>query len=489
LGRQTSSLVNSSFFVQKSGNRSYHSLSTVRRQKLKDSIRPWDTERDDWYTQNRLGNNPDFKQALSAHRVSPRKESFRNLHHRGLLQFSTDKIDENKALHREPKLDSIPFHVLGGPNSNPQIEAQYKKVFPEARLKIGRANLFARDAAVGTHHWAEVPLRVMTDSPSLDLALSHLLSSVPLRDPKEQPIQLLVYISTRLRDSSLGGKDSYAVFDAKNSRLLIVGDVSASAMRDAITQAASTVYSNASQDGLLLNADTVQINGKNLLVFGNDLLHQQDYGVELVSAHNTFWTSKGLVRALNGVTRHPNASQQPPQYASVVEKKQNGATVTHGVKTSRTTEQPAGVVFLTEDKKGALPTVSKLNKTQAVQYFLAGYNGSDFNPFFGNKYSTINPSQVMEKFKELLSQSGGNAYVINISGPKPLTATEISKLLSSVADGSAAEAPTTEGYNLMMPISSLPGFKQITTEGSSESARLEEDLKQFISKNFPTVQL
>ncbi|PRP82629.1 hypothetical protein PROFUN_09740 [Planoprotostelium fungivorum] len=443
---------------------------------------------DDWYTTDRLGNDLALKSALSAHRVSPRKESFRNLHHRGLLQFATDKFDsKTKTLHREPAVDSLPFHVLNAGTSNPKLEAEYKKVFPEARLKIGRANLFTRDGAVGAHHWAEVPLRVMTDSPSLDLALSHLLPSVPLRTPKEQPIQLLVYIATALKNNHLGDKDSYAVFDAKNGRLLIVGDVSASAAREAIMQAASAVYSKNTQDGLLVNADTVNVGGKNLLVFGNDLLHKQkEYGLELVSPHNTFWTSKGIVRALSGVTRLSTA--QPAGY-SLVEKQKEGEKVTQPVKASSTAEKPAAIVFLTEDKKGALPTVSKLNRNQSLQYFLAGYNGSEFTPFFGNTYSSINPSEVMERFKELQQQVGENVYVINIGGPKPLTPAEIGKILSSVSDGSASKAPTSEGFNLMMPISSLPGFKKITTEGKSESAKLEEELKQFISKNFPSVQL
>jgi len=469
-----------SFGLQKASSRAYHSLADLRRQKIKSLIKPWDTTSDSWYTDHRLGNDLTFNLALSAHRVSPRKESFRNLHPRGLLQFSKEQIDNTKAVHRESSLDAVEFHVLDG--TNPAIEAQYRKVFPEARLKIGRSNLFTRDCAVGAHHWAEVPVRVMTDSPSLDLALSHLLPSVPLRAPKEQPISLLVYIATTLQKTSVGGADNYSVFDAKNNRLLIVGKVSASAARDAITRAASTVYSKASQDGLLLNADTVKVNGKNLLVFSNDLLHNKNYAVDFVSAHNTFWTSKGVVRAFNGVSSSESSSV--PKYA-VVDQVKNKKTVTYPTKGASTGESPSSIVFLTEDTKGVLPTISKLNTSQTEQFFLAGYNGTRFSPFFGNPYATINPSQVLDRFKELSQKIAGSAYVVNTSN---LTPEETSKIFSSIADGSASKAPTSDGYNILMPISSLPGFTKISVKGQTESGKFEQEFTQFIKKNFPSVQ-
>jgi len=77
--------------------------------------------------------------------------------------------------------------------------------------------------------------------------------------------------------------------------------------------------------------------------------------------------------------------------------------------------------------------------------------------------------------------------VLNVAGPKDLTKAEVQKLVSSVVDGSASSAPTTQGNTMMTPISSLPGFKKITGGTATATGALEEQYTQFLSKNFPSI--
>lgn len=96
------------------------------------------------------------------------------------------------------------------------------------------------------------------------------------------------------------------------------------------------------------------------------------------------------------------------------------------IKTSSTGNHPRTILFLTADANGVLPPVSRLNKDQAMLWFLMGYTSklagtetgivdpvSAFSRFFGQPFMPCLPHMYSELLGKKLEQHKTDVYLIN----------------------------------------------------------------------------
>ena len=87
---------------------------------------------------------------------------------------------------------------------------------------------------------------------------------------------------------------------------------------------------------------------------------------------------------------------------------------------------PKTVIFLTADAYGVLPPISKLDKNQAMYYFVSGFTSKlagteigitspvpTFSTCFGEPFLPLDPSVYAEMLSEKIEKSGANVYLVN----------------------------------------------------------------------------
>ena len=87
---------------------------------------------------------------------------------------------------------------------------------------------------------------------------------------------------------------------------------------------------------------------------------------------------------------------------------------------------PKTVIFLTADAYGVLPPISKLDKNQAMYYFVSGFTSKlagteigitspvpTFSTCFGEPFLPLAPSVYADMLAEKVEKSGANVYLVN----------------------------------------------------------------------------
>ena len=87
---------------------------------------------------------------------------------------------------------------------------------------------------------------------------------------------------------------------------------------------------------------------------------------------------------------------------------------------------PQTVIFLTADAYGVLPPISKLDKNQAMYYFVSGFTSKlagteigitspvpTFSTCFGEPFLPLDPSVYANMLAEKVEKSGANVYLVN----------------------------------------------------------------------------
>ena len=87
---------------------------------------------------------------------------------------------------------------------------------------------------------------------------------------------------------------------------------------------------------------------------------------------------------------------------------------------------PKTVIFLTADAYGVIPPISKLNKDQAMYYFVSGFTSKvagteigitepvpTFSTCFGAPFLPLDPSVYAAMLAEKVEKSGANVYLVN----------------------------------------------------------------------------
>ena len=90
------------------------------------------------------------------------------------------------------------------------------------------------------------------------------------------------------------------------------------------------------------------------------------------------------------------------------------------------TSVPKTVIFLTADAYGVLPPISKLDKNQAMYYFVSGFTSKlagteigitspvpTFSTCFGEPFLPLDPSVYADMLAEKVEKSGANVYLVN----------------------------------------------------------------------------
>ncbi|MCR4711681.1 MAG: phosphoenolpyruvate carboxykinase (ATP), partial [Clostridia bacterium] len=87
---------------------------------------------------------------------------------------------------------------------------------------------------------------------------------------------------------------------------------------------------------------------------------------------------------------------------------------------------PKTVIFLTADAYGVMPPISKLNRNQAMYYFVSGFTSKvagteigitepvpTFSTCFGEPFLPLDPSVYAGMLAEKVEKSGANVYLVN----------------------------------------------------------------------------
>ena len=100
--------------------------------------------------------------------------------------------------------------------------------------------------------------------------------------------------------------------------------------------------------------------------------------------------------------------------------------ITNSELSGKSTSVPKTVIFLTADAYGVLPPISKLDKNQAMYYFVSGFTSKlagteigitspvpTFSTCFGEPFLPLDPSVYANMLAEKVEKSGANVYLVN----------------------------------------------------------------------------
>ncbi len=134
---------------------------------------------------------------------------------------------------------------------------------------------------------------------------------------------------------------------------------------------------------------------------------------------------------------------------------------------------PKKVIFLTADAFGILPPVARLNRDQAMYYFLSGYTAKlagtergvkepmpTFSSAFGAAFLLLHPTVYARELANKMKMHGATAYLVNtgwIGGPygtgQRIDIDSTRKIINAILDGSLDRTEVEElaPFGLMIP--------------------------------------
>ena len=134
---------------------------------------------------------------------------------------------------------------------------------------------------------------------------------------------------------------------------------------------------------------------------------------------------------------------------------------------------PKKVIFLTADAFGILPPVARLNRDQAMYYFLSGYTAKlagtergvkepmpTFSSAFGAAFLMLHPTVYAKELAQKMKEHGATAYLVNtgwIGGPygigQRIDIDSTRRIISAILDGSLDKTEVEElaPFGLMLP--------------------------------------
>ena len=136
---------------------------------------------------------------------------------------------------------------------------------------------------------------------------------------------------------------------------------------------------------------------------------------------------------------------------------------------------PKNIIFLSADAFGVLPPVSKLNKEQAMYYFLSGYTAkvagtergitepvATFSACFGEAFLPLHPTKYAKLLGEKIDEHGVNVYLVNTGWTggaygvgKRMSIKNTRACIDGILSGAIldAEFETLDMFNLSIPTS------------------------------------
>ena len=292
------------------------------------------------------------------------------------------------------------------------------------------------------------------------------------------PNDITTFVASNLNLSSSGLPSRFSVVDLVRGIVLVIGDVSSDRLLHTLLPTAA--YKFQSQNILSLFShcySNIGSTGSTLLFDPNNLLASTSSLSEgLVGSHATFVHDGFYSPAFQGASL-PISSQNSHRF-DYLEK--SGSSLRAVRKFDGSPQgNVSSIVFTVADSQGVLPPLSRLNRSQALQFFLLGYNGSSFNSLCSPFASLLQVDNQLNLFQQFLeSNNVDNIYLLNSSSKS-----DISSLLTSVRDGSAQKASQNK-------VSHIFDCEEVVLSGSGQKAptkakvdalrkALDERKKQF----------
>lgn len=173
--------------------------------------------------------------------------------------------------------------------------------------------------------------------------------------------------------------------------------------------------------------------------------------------------------------------------------------------------QPSTVIFLTADAFGVLPPIAKLNKEQAMYYFMSGYTSklagtergitepqATFSSCFGSPFLPLQPMVYANLLKENISRHSTRVFLVNTGWQggaygvgKRISIQYTRKMVAAAMDGHLDNVAyvTHPVFNLAIP-SQCPGIPDSVLQPQSswsDSVAYQEAAKKLaamFAKNF-----
>ncbi|KYQ91866.1 hypothetical protein DLAC_07676 [Tieghemostelium lacteum] len=420
------------------------------------------------FPRERLGLNYDLNWALNGYSITPLNQAYRNAKLKMLLQHSKGTTNNNNVLTVQQKSQSqqtLNYYLeesLAKSNNSSTISlSQYKSLLEKVKDHISQSqNIYVQDSAIGSHRSNETLIRVVTNDAFSSLYLKHLLPNTVLSSVKEFKHPITLYLTPDFNLSSpetFGLKSSnFNILDVKRGIAVISGVHSTENIKSVLNSVFSSVLMKNKEGTIHLTSD-IFVPTKNadkpILVLNNDgyLLSKKFESGKVVS-QGAIWNQEGLTRPYNALTSNQESHAKQP--FDLVEKFQGDAkkvnVVTPLVVTTNIYQHPQAVVFIVSDAKGVLPALSELTPEQAEKYFVTGYNGTSFNPFFSKDQNTTSNKSKSEIFKNLIQQNKTNVYIINPNAFK--NEGDIDQILTSIGSGKVNKSAKSDIYSTLSPI-------------------------------------
>ncbi len=145
----------------------------------------------------------------------------------------------------------------------------------------------------------------------------------------------------------------------------------------------------------------------------NAVMHEDDWGEHGAIIENAMMYPNGELDFFDGRLTQNSRASYPLIYLT-------------NIKSSSKAGHPRTILFLTADANGVIPPVAKLNRKQAMLWFLMGYTSklagtetgidepvSVFSRFFGEPFMPCNPDVYAGMLGERMEKYGTNVYLIN----------------------------------------------------------------------------
>ena len=164
---------------------------------------------------------------------------------------------------------------------------------------------------------------------------------------------------------------------------------------------------------------------------------------------------------------------------------------------------PKTVIFLTADAYGVLPPISKLDKNQAMYYFVSGFTSKlagteigitspvpTFSTCFGEPFLPLDPSVYANMLAEKVEKSGANVYLVNTGWNgtgKRMKLSYTRAMITAALNGSLekAEFATDPYFGLAVPTTceGVPSELMIPANTWEDKAAYEAKAKE-LAKSF-----
>lgn len=343
--------------------------------------------------------------ALAGKGVIVKDKSFRNL--------NTSELQQKGATVAE-SLSGIPVLVRGNAlgGASEISKPQFSKLLKHVTTHISSvSNIYVHDGAVGSSLKYGAKVRIISDSPSAILSLSNVLWKAPSRAISHDSCPLTVYVASSISQGAvdavrLGAQANESVIaaDIDRASLILCGKAfsDANATKMALATLSEPIIS--ARGGIPLPARLlVSDDSVILLLAPEDII--QSCAAQLVS------TDAGVILS----------SQDAAPYFPV--KNYSAPSLF---------KFPVGVVLVTSDSSGTIPSMSKLSPGQAAYHFLAGYQNGKFMLAYNRGPSSLDALELAKAFLSKLKDNQISSFLINVSeGQKSVTGKVFLRMVES----------------------------------------------------------